>query len=431
MERAIVVTNTDIPALKSQGPQLAMDSASVTSPYDRAWLVLLGACLCMFCGTPAVVYFTFGVFLPEIIASTHWSSLAIVAAMGPGEAIIGCTMSPLIGRASDKVGARMVALFGGPAFAIGLAAMGLCPKSANAFVGWTMLMWVLSFSGSTIPYAQVLTAWFDKRRGMAISIMFCCGALGIAAWPPYAAFLIVHLGWRHAYLVMGMSAGAVIFLSGLLLLKKAPNVELVADRPASASGMLVGEAVRTLRFWKLAAIFMLLTAMLVGTSVNLPVILRQRGADAQTAASIMSVVGIAMFLGRVLLGLMLDRWFAARIAIGIAIVPIIGLALMMVSASKIALILAAASIGFGLGSEYTMSAYIVSRAFGFRAFGAIYGLIIVAAQIGSACGLWTISVSLVNGVGDRIILSGTITFLILAILMLSTVRNKDLPFVPG
>jgi len=64
-----------------------MNSGASTVPYDRAWAVLLGASLCMFCGTPAVAYYTSGVFLPEIIADTHWSAAAVAGAIGPGALI--------------------------------------------------------------------------------------------------------------------------------------------------------------------------------------------------------------------------------------------------------------------------------------------------------------------------------------------------------
>src|ERR1700722_20700221 len=121
----------------------------MTLPYDRAWRVLLGASLCMFCGTPAVVYYTFGVFLPEIIAATHWSGAAVAAAIGPGT-LIAAVFAPLIGRVSDRFGVRALAMVGGPMFAIGLSCLGVGPHSASAFQGWTMLMWLLAFSGSPI-----------------------------------------------------------------------------------------------------------------------------------------------------------------------------------------------------------------------------------------------------------------------------------------
>jgi MFS family permease len=396
-------------------------------PYDRAWGVLLGASLCMFCGSPAVVYYTFGVYLPEIVAATHWSGAAVAAAIGPGTLITVLT-SAVIGWASDKFGVRALAVVGGPAFALGLAGLGLGPHSAGAFEGWMILMWPLAFGGSPVPLAQALTGWFDKRRGLAIGILFCSGALGIAFWPPYAAFLIAHLGWRYAYVVMGLSAGAVIFLSGLLLLKNPPAAASIGDGSAAPAGLLVGAALRTARFWKTAAVFLLLTAVLGGTAVNLPVILRQRGADAQAAAAIMSVIGVSMFLGRLLLGLMLDRWFAPRITIGITIVPILAFVLLMVGSGKLVLVAIAACLGFGLGSEYAIAAYMVSRAFGFRSFGAIYGLVSVATNIGAAVGPAVIGVSLAVGIAGRFIYSSAIALLVLAIVILLTLRKRDLPF---
>jgi MFS family permease len=410
-----------------------MVAREATPPYDRAWWVLLGACLCMFCGTPAVVYYTFGVFLPEVAAETHWSRSAVAAAVGPG-VLIACIVVPLTGRATDKFGVRAVALIGGPALAVGMALVGVAPTSATTFAGWMMLMWVLSFAGSPVAYAHALTGWFDKRRGMALAAMFCCGALGIAAWPPYAAFLITHLGWRHAYAVVGASAGAVIFLAGLLFLRnppaKAPIID-TADKAASAarpSGMQAGEALRTTSFWKMAAIFMILTAVLGGMAVEFPVILRQRGADPQTAAAIMSVIGVAMFLGRVLLGLVLDRWFAPHVTVAITVVPMLSFVLLMVSSTKLALIAAAALIGVGVGSEYAVSAYMVSRAFGFGAYGAIYGLIAIATNIGAAVGPAVLGVSLVSGISATVLFSSAIALLMLAVLILLTLRKKDLPF---
>lgn len=408
-----------------------LGGAAAAAHYDRAWLVLLGASLCLFCGQPGVAYYTYGVFVPEIIANTHWSGAAVAGAIGPA-VMLTALSSPLLGTVTDRVGPRMVALLGGPAFAFGLVFLGLFPTSARTFAIAMMVMWLLAFGGSPVPYAHLLTGWFDKRRGIAISTMFGCGALSIAVWPPYAAILIAHFGWRHAYVVMGLTAGTVIYVATLLLLKNAPiytpaNAPL-ADSFVSPAGISLREALRTVRFWKLAVIFMLLTAVLAGSAVNLPVILRMQGADPRTAASVMSVVGVAMLLGRLSLALLLDRWFSPHITIAITIVPILAFCLMMFGASKLVLFAAAGCIGYGLGSEYAVAAYIVSRAFGFRAFGAIYGVMILATGIGSATGPSAIGVSLQDAISTRTVFAVAIALLLIAILVLLTLRKKDLPF---
>lgn len=400
----------------------------LTHPFDRAWAVLVGASLCMFCGTPAVVYYTFGVFVPEIISEMRWSPTGVQAAIGPG-ALIVALLAPFVGRLSDRFGVRPLALVGGPAFAIGIALLGLAPSSVGTFTIFTVLMFALAFAGTPIIYAQALTGWFDKRRGMAIGIMFSSGAVGIAVWPSYAALLIDTLGWRHAYVVMGATAGTVIFLSGLLLLKNAPlKPPIINSAARSAAGMLVGEALRTARFWKTAIIFTLLSAVLGGMAVQFPVVLRQHGADAQSAAAIMSVIGLSMLAGRMLLGFLLDRFFAPHLTIGIAVISMVAFVLLISSSSTAVLIVAAACLGFGLGSEYAEVAYIVSRAFGLQAFGALYGIVTLATGIGLAAGPAAIGVSLASGVHTSIIYISCLGVLALSIVVLLTFKKSDLPY---
>lgn len=403
-------------------------SASVEPlPFDRAWSVLLGACLCMFCGTPAVVFYTFGVFLPEIISDTGWAAASVAAAIGPG-ALLVALAAPIVGRMSDRWGVRPMAIVGGIAFGAGIALLGVVPQSSGAFIALTMLMYLLAFAATPIVYAHAMTQWFDRRRGMAIGLIFASGALGIAIWPNYAAFLIAAIGWRMAYVVMGMTAGIVILLAGLFLLRSPPRDVAATSYEGVAAGMTVAGALRTGTFWKIALVFTILSAVLGGTAVHFPVLLRQQGADAQGAAAIMSVIGISMLVGRLLLGLLLDRFFAPYLTICIAIVSIAAFALLMSGAGGLVLVLAAGLLGFGLGSEYAEVAYVVSRAFGYRAFGAIYGLVTLATGIGLAVGPAVLGVLLVSGVGTGPIFLAAIVLLVVPIMVLLTIRESDLPF---
>lgn len=393
---------------------------------DRAWWVVLGAALCMFCGQPAVAMYTFGVFVPEIVADTGWSASTIAAAIGPA-ALLASLMAPGIGLMADRVGVRKIGLLGGPAFGLGFVLLGLLSASAATFVILLLLMWALGFAGSPVPYAQLLTGWFDKRRGMAISLMFGAGALGIAVWPPLAAKLIAILGWRMAYAVLGVTAGAIILLASIFLLRDAPRANR-AGAGQMMPGLVVSEAIRTARFWKIGVIFGLLTAILAGTAVNFPIILRQRGIDSQSAAAIMSVVGIAMLLGRISLGFVLDRWFSAHITAVITILPISALLILLFDASTAGTMVAAALLGFSLGSEFNAAAYMVSRAFGLRAFGAIYGLITLLYGIGGAIGPAVIGASLVLGMSFAWLVAAAVAILVLAILLLLTLKRSDLSY---
>lgn len=395
---------------------------------ERAWLVLLGACICIFAGNAAVPYYTFGVFLPEIVSDTGWSGPATAAAIGPG-LLAAAIMAPLAGMATDRFGARLVTLVGAPTIALGFVVLGLLTPGVSSFVAATVLAHVLYFAGSPVPHARLLSGWFDKRRGLALSTMFASGSIGIAIWPQYAALLIKDLGWRHAYVAMGLSAAALILLAGTLLLKDPRKAEIRLKTTAAAvPGLRVGESLRSLLFWKLVAIFLILTAVLGGTAVVFPMILRAQGADATTAASIMAVIGVAMFAGRIALGFVLDRWFAPHITIAITLVGMLAFAIMTATSGVPALVSAAAFLGFGLGSEYAVTAYLTSRAFGVRAFGSIYGLMTAATSVGAAAGPSLLGAALVSSIKLSTIASCALVALAIPVVLLLTIAEGDLRF---
>ncbi len=403
---------------------MTASATAASAARDHAWRAMIGACVCMFCGQPPVAMYTFGVFVPEIVAATHWPQAAIASAIGPG-ALIAALLSPLLGWATDRFGTRRVALWGGPAFGAGLAVVGLLPQSAAAFVLLTSLMWLLSFAGSPVPYAQMVTGLFDRRRGFALSIVFASGALGIAAWPPYAAWLIDHLGWRAAYAGMGLTAAAAISLSAIFLLRNA--VKPGGGHSATGfNGATLREAIATVRFWKIAAVFMILTGVLAGAAVNLPVLLRQHGMSGQGASLVMTTVGLSMLAGRLALAPVLDRWFAPYVTIVIVLLPIAAFGLLMVASDRAMFFVAAGLLGFGLGSEFSAAAYIVGRAFGLRAFGAIYGLITLFYGLGGATGPATIGVALARHAAPGVVFGLCLGLLLVAIAILASFKRSDL-----
>ncbi|MDH7795149.1 MULTISPECIES: MFS transporter [unclassified Beijerinckia] len=397
---------------------------------DHAWLVLLGAGLCMFCGQAATMLFTFGVFAPEIATATGWLPVTIAAAIGPAT-IAGALLAPIAGRAADAFGVRRMVLIGGPAYAVGFVMLGLLPHDPVQFIALLALVSALGFAATPVLYAQLATLWFARRRGLALSLIFACTSLGVAFWPPLAAKLIDLYGWRIAYMTLGTAAGSVILLSALFLLRDpltmTPSVAPSGSH-AIAPGMSLPEALRGGTFWVLMAVFVILTGVMAGIIVNLPVILRQLGVPPLSAASVMAVVGAAMFIGRLSAGLMLDRWFSPYVTAAFTLLPIAGLAALLVDLSPTTLYLAAVFLGLGLGSEMDAAAYIVSRAFGVRWFGAIYGVITLSYGLSSAIGPAMTGAALSSGISPHTVFAIGLAMLVPALLLLLSLRRRHLPF---
>ncbi|MBD3759315.1 MFS transporter [Rhizorhabdus sp.] len=396
--------------------------------HERAWWILLGASLCVFSNSAPVAFYTFGVFLPEIIAQTHWSAQLVAAAIGPGLLAAAAT-ALLAGRACDRFGIRRIILAGAPLAAIGLALVGLAPRSAAQFTAAIVLMFLLYFVGTPVPYAKLLSGWFDRRRGLALSMMFASSSIGIAFWPPFAAFLIQRMGWRGAYVALGLTAASLILIAALFLLKDPPTSRpSTIEKHGEEPGLVLSQALRTAKFWKISFIFFLLTGVLGGTAAIFPFVLRTQGADPTTAASIMSAVGGFMFLGRLSLSITLDRFFAPYVTVWITAVSMVAFVIMMIVTTLPALFVAAAFLGFGLGCEYAVTAYMVSRAFGLRSFGSIYGLITLLTTLGAALGASLLGSALVSSIGIATLAGVALAALSPAILLLITLRRADLPY---
>jgi MFS family permease len=111
-----------------------------------------------------------------------------------------------------------------------------------------------------------------------------------------------------------------------------------------------------------------------GSITHLSALLTDRGITAKEAALCASMIGGSSLLGRIFVGWLLDRFFAARVACVITLLTATGIFLLARANSFPAGILAAALIGIGAGGEADITPYLLTRYFGLRAFSTLYGL---------------------------------------------------------
>jgi predicted MFS family arabinose efflux permease len=210
--------------------------------------------------------------------------------------------------------------------------------------------------------------------------------------------MIARFGWRLSY----VSLAALVLLLGLptsrwLLADPVaapandvsplahPNARVDHASPIS-EGVTLREALRSRTFWWLAfGLLFISTAVAAGT-VHLPALLADRGVPPTRAAFIMSVVGVSMIVGRIVVGALIDRAFAPHVSALVFLAPLVGHALLTGTGAGLNAIVAAAMFGLGLGAELDVFPYMTSRAFGVRHFGQIYGAMLVAFTSGLAIG---------------------------------------------
>jgi predicted MFS family arabinose efflux permease len=183
--------------------------------------------------------------------------------------------------------------------------------------------------------------------------------------------LIDGYGWRTAYLVLG----ALVLLFGLpltaLFVRENPAARSTAE--STVEGFTVAQGIRSRAFWILLATLFLGSISVNGAITHLSPLLTDRGIPAQHAALVASGLGLASFAGRLLTGLLLDRFFGPLVGLCMLGATAAGiLALSSAGSVPIALV-AAVLIGFGLGAEADITPYLLTRYFGLRSFSTLYG----------------------------------------------------------
>jgi MFS family permease len=348
------------------------------------WIAFIGA-LALFLSTVTIVVFSFGIFARAIARELHVGRATISLAFTI-HSVTAALCFPIAGRLVDQFGARRVLI---PAMTI----LGLVLVSGRFLSGalWELyafyfVLGIVSGSAGAMPYTVVITHWFDRRRGLALSAVNAGMAVGAIVIPPVAQHLVQTLGWRMSYSVFGIAILLIPLPLVIALLKETPeSMGFLPDGAAGAHasepnaareiGLTLRETVCTSAFWIMVSVFFLVTASVHACFIHLPAVLADRGAIAQVAALASSLLGVGMFIGRIGCGYLLDVFFAPRVSAALFAAIAIGLGLLAVSHAIWAAFVGAFLVGLGLGAETDIIAYLVSRYFGLRSYGAIYGWI--------------------------------------------------------
>jgi MFS family permease len=212
------------------------------------------------------------------------------------------------------------------------------------------------------------------------------GAIGI---PPLTTWLIAAYGLRGAYLLLGASIFVLGLVPAALWLRETPPGDGGASPEAVSPrlpGMRAAEASRTPVFWLLLTGFFLFSVSVNGSVAHLIPLLTDRGIGAATAALAASTLGVLTLCGRLLTGVLLDRYFGSRVAGIFFAIAAVGVAILSQAHEVTIAFVGAALIGLGMGAEADVMPYLISRYFGLYSFSEIYGYAFTAYAIAGALG---------------------------------------------
>jgi predicted MFS family arabinose efflux permease len=331
----------------------------------------------------SMLLYTFGVLLKPFSDEFSWSRESVSRAYGI-TALMSALSAPLIGMLLDRLGPRKIVVPCLTIFGCAFASLaGLTSRLWHLYLLFAVLG-VVATGLSPIAYSRAVSSWFDRRRGLALAIVVAGAALGAMVHPPAMQALMRVVGWRGACLVLGGIALAV----GLPLV-----VPFLRERPGARSstndagaGASVREGLGSRSYWTLLAVLFASSIALNGAIVHLSAILTDRGVSPRGGALAVSAMGVASLAGRLSAGFLLDRFAAPRVSFALLSTAALGTLALARAGSFASGALAAALIGFGMGGEFDVTPYLLSRYFGLRSFSTLYGIVFSASAVAGAIG---------------------------------------------
>ena len=348
---------------------------------DRNWsLVAAGAVLgCVGVGA----LFSLAVLLQPMGSDTGWSRAGLSAAMtvafiASGFAGFGW------GALGDRIGPRPVVLAG--SVLLGLALL-LASRAT------TLLQFQLSFGlllGVAVasffaPVMAATAAAFERRRNLAIALVSAGVGVAPMTMSPLVAWLLTQVGWRETLLVLGLLCWALT-LPAAWFVRAAPAGDAHGTSDSAAPGMKMAQALRSKPFIVLALAFFACCAAHSGPIFHTVSYAVGCGLSVTAAVTIYSMEGAAGLGGRLLFGLLGDRYGAKPVLVaGLAIQALAAVAYLAVE--RLGGFYAVAFV-FGLAYGGTMPLYasLAREAFPPRILGGVIGAMTMLSGLGMALG---------------------------------------------
>ncbi|QMW22437.1 MFS transporter [Sandaracinobacteroides saxicola] len=339
-------------------------------------LVVAGA-LCLMLGISALPFYTLGVFVKPVSAEFGWERSTVQAgftAMVGAMVVVGW----LWGVGIDRLGARRVGIISQFGLAAGFLIVSFAPASA---LGWG-LCWALlgALGAGTAPatWTRGVAAAFSDGRGTALGLtLMGTGFAGFLA-PVLMTPIVAEHGWRVGYQVL---AGAVLLVGVpvAFALYREP-VRAAVKGVLSLPGMDVGAVLRGRRFWVMVLVFTAVTFGVGGIIPNLIPLLTDRGMTREEAALYASITGGMVIVGRVVAGMLFDRFWAPGVGAAFLALPAVSCLLLLGDSLPhgLATGIAAAFVGLAAGAEFDLAAFLIARYFGMKRYGTLYSLMGIA-----------------------------------------------------
>jgi predicted MFS family arabinose efflux permease len=381
-----------------------------------------------------------GLFMGPLSDEFGWNRTQL--STGPSIATITTALlGPFFGMLVDRYGTRRLVL---PGLVVTMGAISLFSQMTGLTWQWYLLWFLFGFVSVSIKstaWTAAVVGVFRTSRGLALGVVLAGTAVAQFAVPLIGNWLIENVGWRLAFVWLGVGWGGVTLILCYFFFfdihdKKHNSAQEAAEAAAaqaSLPGLTRREGLLDSALWRLAISNFIIMLLTMGLSVHLFPILTEAGYSRGNAAALSSLTGIAGIVGKLATGFMLDKlrpnWIGG-LTLGVCALAFF---LLIDGIRSPALIIFAMLVnGYAFGTKTQITGFMTANYAGMKSFGFLYG--IMSALMALASGLGPFMAGYIydtmGGYGPFLMI-GTVGCAIGGLLMISLPPKRDFATEPA
>lgn len=358
------------------------------------WWLLAGSIAAMALGS-GVSFWAFGLYIAPLESEFGWSRGEVSGGLSLGLLSSGLA-GPLTGRWIDARGPRQVILFGAVTTALSYGLLATTSELWQWYV-YSAINGVFRQMMFFIPFQALISRWFDRRRGVALSILGTGFALGGVVVVPTMRWVIDTLGWGPSFIFSGVVITLLFLPLGTLLVRNhpsdvgaepdgaAPPAGRVEAGPGASrlTGLTLRAALATPHFWLVAFGFTFLFFGMFGMLVHQIPLYVSLGVPRATAALIVSGMAALGVGSRLAFGVIADRLRRFEyLVITMCACLASGLLALLLDSGVVGITLFVLLWVCGTGGGPIIESMLLTRMFGLAHFATLLGAMFVIEEAG-------------------------------------------------
>jgi MFS family permease len=303
--------------------------------------------------------------------------------------VAGAFLVMQVGDLIQRRGGRVVVMAGTALMGLGVIGLTLVREPWHLYAAFAVMIpgWA-AMGGGAIN--TLIAQWFDRRRGFAASLALNGATCGGLIFAPIFAWAIDSLGFANAcYAAVAFVVVTMWPLAAFALRPRRPGEHDVGDGEAHATA--TGQPISRRALFATPHYLTLVGAFSIAMLAQISLIAHQAAflepvLGLKGAGWAISVTALSALVGRLAVGLVVDRVDRRRATSAVIAVQIVGTIVLLSTSSVAGLYLGCILFGFGVGNLITLPGLIVQQEFPRRDFARAVSLHVATTQLLAAMG---------------------------------------------